>query len=66
MNEWVLENKRTVNIGVLVATILLVSIILGIGYESNTDIPPEMAIGQPSPETFVADRSIDGIPDPEK
>ncbi|MCL1602045.1 MAG: HDIG domain-containing protein [Actinomycetia bacterium] len=66
MNEWVLENKRTVNIGVLVATILLVSIILGIGYESNADIPPEMAIGQPSPETFVADRSIDGISDPEK
>ena len=66
MNEWVLENKRRVNIGVLVATILLVSIILGIGYESNTDIPPEMAIGQPSPETFVADRSIDGISDPDK
>jgi putative nucleotidyltransferase with HDIG domain len=66
MNEWVLENKRTVNIGVLVATILLVSIILGIGYESSADIPPEMAIGQPSPETFVADRSIDGIADPEK
>jgi hypothetical protein len=66
MNEWVLENKRTVNIGVLVATILLVSIILGIGYESSADIPPEMAIGQPSPETFVADRSIDGISDPDK
>jgi len=66
MNKWVLENKRSVNIGVLVATILLVSIILGIGYESSADIPPEMAIGQPSPETFVADRSIDGIPDPEK
>jgi putative nucleotidyltransferase with HDIG domain len=55
-----------VNIGVLVATILLVSIILGIGYESSADIPPEMAIGQPSPETFVADRSIDGISDPDK
>jgi putative nucleotidyltransferase with HDIG domain len=66
MNEWVLENKRGVNIGVLVATILLVSIILGIGYESSADIPPEMAIGQPSPETFVADRSIDGISDPDK
>ncbi len=66
MNERVLENKRTVNIGVLVATILLVSIILGIGYESSADIPPEMAIGQPSPETFVADRSIDGISDPDK
>lgn len=66
MNEWVLENKRSVNIGVLVATILLVSIILGIGYESSADIPPEMAIGQPSPETFVADRSIDGISDPDK
>jgi putative nucleotidyltransferase with HDIG domain len=66
MKGWMLENKRRMNIGVLIATIVLVSIILGIGYESSSEIPPEMAIGQPSPETFVADRSIDGIPDPEK
>lgn len=66
MNEWVLENKRWVNIGVLLATIVVVSIILGFGYEAGDEIPPELAEGQPSPQTFVANRSIEGIPDPEK
>jgi putative nucleotidyltransferase with HDIG domain len=65
MNDWIRENKRTANTGVLIATILLVSIILGIGYESSPEIPPEIAIGQPSPQDFVADRSVDGIPDPD-
>ena len=66
MNDWVIENKRWVNIGVLLSTILVVSIILGFGYETSAEIPPELAIGQPSPDTFVANRSIDGIPDPVK
>jgi membrane-associated HD superfamily phosphohydrolase len=66
MNDWVIENKRWVNIGVLLSTILVVSIILGFGYETSVEIPPELAIGQPSPDTFVANRSIDGIPDPVK
>jgi putative nucleotidyltransferase with HDIG domain len=66
MSDWIRENKRTANIGVLVVTALLVSIILGFGYESSADVPPELAVGQPSPDTFVANRSIDGISDPDK
>jgi putative nucleotidyltransferase with HDIG domain len=66
MNEWVRDNKQWVNLGVLLATIIVVSIILGFGYEASSEIPPELAEGQPSPQTFVANRSIEGIPDPEK
>ncbi len=66
MSDWIRENKRTANIGVLVVTVLLVSLILGFGYESSADVPPELAIGLPSPDTFVANRSIDGIPDPDE
>lgn len=64
MSDWIRENKTMANIGVLVATILLVSLILGFGYESSAEVPPELAVGQPSPDTFVANRSIDGIADP--
>ena len=67
MNEW-LRRQQTVraNIGVLVLTLLVVSVILGIGYEPGAEVPPDLAVGQPSPETFVANRSIDSIPDPDK
>jgi putative nucleotidyltransferase with HDIG domain len=42
----------------------LVSIILVIGTDTGGEAPPEdLAIGQPSPETFIANRSTDPIVD---
>ena len=64
MNDMSTSAKRSLNIAVLLVTLVVVSVILGFGYESSAVIPPQLAIGQPAPETFVANRSIDNIPDP--
>lgn len=64
MNDLSASAKRSLNIAVLLVTLVVVSVILGFGYESSAVIPPQLAIGQPAPETFVANRSIDNIPDP--
>lgn len=66
MNDWVVENKRWVNIGVLVATLLAVSIILGFGYESPAQVPEGIEVGQPSPQKFVANETTSAIEDPDK
>ncbi|MEN8041709.1 MAG: HDIG domain-containing metalloprotein [Actinomycetota bacterium] len=66
MSDWIVDNKRLVNAGILLLTVLFVSAILAMGFESDAEVPPELAEGQPSPQTFVADRSIEGIPDPDK
>lgn len=66
MNNWIARKKRTVNIGVLLVTIVAVSVILALGYEREPEVGPDLAAGQPSPETFVATRSIEDIRDPDK
>ena len=59
-----LDRTALANAGILVITMLLVSIILVIGTDTGGDAPPEdLAIGQPSPETFIANRSTDPIVD---
>lgn len=66
MSDWIVENKRFVNTGVLLATVLAVSIILGYGYESVPDLDPRLTVGAPSPEDFDANRTTSEIPDDEK
>ena len=66
MSDWVIENKRWVNIGVLIATLLAVSIILGFGYEAPAQVPEGIEVGQPSPEKFVANATTSEIDDPDK
>lgn len=65
MSGWTATKRRLVNGAVLAGTILAVSTVLGFGYESVSETPPELAVGLPSPDQFVADRSISGIPDPQ-
>ncbi|MEA2024403.1 MAG: HDIG domain-containing protein [Actinomycetota bacterium] len=53
-----------INAGILAITMLLVSLILVVGTDTGAEAPPEeLAIGQPSPETFIANRSTDPIVD---
>jgi len=51
------------NVGILAVTIVLVSLILTVGRGETIDVAPEIAIGRPSPETFIADRSTTPIED---
>jgi len=66
VSDWIVENKRWVNLGVLVATVLAVSIILGFGYETTPDLNPRLTVGAPSPDDFDANRTTSEIPDAEK
>ncbi|MDK1019087.1 MAG: hypothetical protein QGD89_06775, partial [Actinomycetota bacterium] len=61
-----MKYRRTVNVAILAITILSVSVILGIGHESVPDIDPDLTVGRPSPERFVADRTTSEIPDVDK
>ncbi|RLE16618.1 MAG: hypothetical protein DRJ28_01295 [Actinobacteria bacterium] len=66
MSAWVLNKKRLVNIGILVVTILAVSMILGIGYENVPDLDPRLTVGEPSPKDFDANRTTSAILDRDK
>ena len=58
------DRTALINAGVLTITMVLVSLILVIGTDTGGEAPPEeIAIGQPSPETFIAPRSTDPIVD---
>lgn len=52
-----------INVAILAVTIVLVAIVLVVGREAPSDVPPDLAIGAPSPETFVANRSTTPIED---
>jgi putative nucleotidyltransferase with HDIG domain len=66
MSEWLRENRIAVHLGILGLTIIFVSAVLLVGYQGQSEAPPRLAIGEPSPERFIADRSTSEIPDPEK
>ena len=52
------------NVGTLVLTILAVSLVLTVGRETPVESSPlPLAVGEPSPEPFVADRSTSPITD---
>ncbi|MEN8114386.1 MAG: HDIG domain-containing metalloprotein [Actinomycetota bacterium] len=54
-----------INTGILAITIILVSAIVTFGRDTGGEVPIELAIGQPSPQDFIADRSTDPIEDVE-
>ncbi|MCB1247045.1 MAG: hypothetical protein KDB69_07265, partial [Acidimicrobiia bacterium] len=64
MSDFIERNRTLVSVGLLVATVLVTSGILVLGYEPHADVPPELAVGAPSPQDFVANRSTSDIPDP--
>lgn len=66
MSFLVLNKKRLANMGILVVTILVVSIILGLGYENVPDLDPRLTVGQPSPKDFDANRTTSAIFDRDK
>lgn len=66
MSDWASRKKRMFNAGLLAVTIIVVSLILGYGYESVPDLDPRLTVGEPSPEDFDANRTTSEIPDVDK
>lgn len=66
MSAFIDRNKMMVNILLLILTVVVTSGILVLGYQQVTAVPPEIAVGLPSPEVFIADRSTSEFPDAEK
>ena len=59
-------DRRTtalIDVAILVATIIIVSLVLVVGHDSAEEVPPDLAIGEASPERFVANRSTSSIED---
>ena len=59
------NRSALINTGVLFITVMLVSVILAAGRDTGGTVPVELAVGEPAPETFIANRSTDPIEDPE-
>ncbi len=59
------NRSALINTGILFITVMLVSVILAAGRDTGGTVPVELAIGEPAPETFIANRSTDPIEDPE-
>jgi putative nucleotidyltransferase with HDIG domain len=57
------RKRNATSIILLIATVIVASGILVLGYEQNTEIPPTVAVGEPSPQRFIADRTTSAIPD---
>ncbi len=66
MTAFVDRNKTAVNVLILIVTVVVTSAILVLGYQQVTEVPLEIAVGKPSPEVFIADRSTSEFPDAEK
>jgi len=58
-----LNRDALINIAILSITMFIVSFIVVIGHDTGEETPPEIAIGQPAPQTFIAPRSTDPIID---
>jgi len=59
------NRSALINTGILFITVMLVSVILAAGRDTGGTVPVELAVGEPAPETFIADRTTDPIEDPE-
>ena len=66
MTQWAGKNSVLVKGVIVVLTVVFVSIVLVIGYDSSTEVPAEIAVGAPAPQDFVANRTTSEIPDQEK
>ena len=60
-----INRSGLINTGILFITIMLVAVILSAGRDSGGTVPIELAVGEPAPETFIANRSTDPIEDVE-
>ena len=58
------NRSALINTGILFVTVMLVSVILSAGRDTGGVIPVELAVGEPAPQTFIANRSTDPIEDP--
>ena len=58
-----LSRDALINVAILSLTMILVSIIVVIGRDSGVQAPPDLAVGMPSPQTFIAPRSTSPIVD---
>ncbi len=59
------NRSALINTGILFVTIMLVAVILSAGRDTGGTVPIELAVGEPAPETFIANRSTDPIEDVE-
>jgi putative nucleotidyltransferase with HDIG domain len=60
-----LNRSALINTGILFITVMLVSVILTAGKDTGGTAPLQLAVGQPSPQDFVASRSTEPIEDEE-
>ena len=60
-----LNRSALINTGILFVTVVLVSVILTLGKDTGGSVPIELAVGQPSPQDFIASSSTDPIEDEE-
>ena len=54
MSEWMQHNRVAVHLGIVGIVIIFTSAVLLIGYDSSAVLPPQLAVGEPSPQTFTA------------
>ena len=59
------NRSALINTGILFVTVMLVSLILAFGRDTGGTVPLDVAVGEPAPQDFIADRSTDPIEDPE-
>lgn len=59
------NRSALINTGILFVTVMLVSVILTAGRDTGGTVPVQLAVGEPAPQDFVANRSTDPIEDPE-
>jgi hypothetical protein len=57
------RHRRAVSVLLLGLTILVTSVTLIVGYERITEVPRALAVGEPSPADFIANRTTSEIPD---
>jgi len=66
MTTWFQNRPALAKAAIVVLTVLFVSIVLMIGYDSTTPVSAKVAVGAPAPQDFVANRSTSDIPDQQK
>ena len=60
-----MTRKAIINTVILALTMVIVAAILVVGTDTGTEVPPELAVGKPAPQDFVANRSTEPIEDTE-
>jgi len=63
MSGWLDNNPLVVRFGIVGLTVLFAAIVFTVGYEDDNDVPPQLAVGAPAPQDFVANASVE-VEDP--